>query len=163
MLHVYTQYMYMRIAERQVICSNWTISRIFFANLVVTVNHSAAVLRYCCYWMPRNTRTCSSIHWKMKNLLLTKLHFSLQRTCDIERPCYREKVYPDGKLRSGNVLCSCPPKHFCPLYYIGGRRQALPDSYSNKTLAYEVFCHPVRALHKTRVYGMWIKCIRENH
>ncbi|BHF62044.1 hypothetical protein SprV_0100502500 [Sparganum proliferum] len=47
-----------------------------------------------------------------------------KRECSLEESCYVETPNSDGLLYGGKVLCHCPPKHFCPIYYIRGKRVA---------------------------------------
>ncbi|VDL94330.1 unnamed protein product [Schistocephalus solidus] len=45
-----------------------------------------------------------------------------KRECSLEESCYVETPNSDGLLYGGKVMCHCPPKHFCPIYYIKGKR-----------------------------------------
>ena len=55
--------------------------------------------------------------------------------------CYREPVFGDGKLHRGQVACACPMGYFCPLYYIGGKREPVRRA-DGRISAYVLRCRP---------------------
>ncbi|VDL19137.1 unnamed protein product [Hymenolepis diminuta] len=64
---------------------------------------------------------------------------SPMRECKSDESCFIETPSTDGLLYGGKVMCHCPKKTFCPLYFIGKKRIAYTDS-RNRLTHYGITC-----------------------
>ncbi|PAA91273.1 hypothetical protein BOX15_Mlig014039g1 [Macrostomum lignano] len=47
--------------------------------------------------------------------------------CDAAQPCYGESLNKQGRRTGGQVLCTCPPDTYCPVYTGQGARTVPAD------------------------------------
>ncbi|KAL5112705.1 hypothetical protein TcWFU_008360 [Taenia crassiceps] len=55
------------------------------------------------------------------------------RECRADESCFIETPSSDGLLYGGKVMCLCPKKTFCPVYFIGKKRIPFMDSQQRIT------------------------------
>ncbi|VDD82996.1 unnamed protein product [Mesocestoides corti] len=55
------------------------------------------------------------------------------RECKSDESCYIETPNSDGLLYGGKVMCTCPKKTFCPIYFIRGKRIPFVNSQQRIT------------------------------
>ncbi|KAM3185966.1 hypothetical protein ACTXT7_005314 [Hymenolepis weldensis] len=63
----------------------------------------------------------------------------IARECRSDESCFIETPSTDGLLYGGKVMCQCPKKTFCPIYFIGRKRIAYTDS-RNRLTHYGITC-----------------------
>ncbi|KAM7540690.1 hypothetical protein Aperf_G00000033514 [Anoplocephala perfoliata] len=55
------------------------------------------------------------------------------RECKADESCFIETPRSDGLLYGGKVMCQCPTKTFCPIYFIGYKRIAYTNGQQRLT------------------------------